>query len=528
MIQKFAWLILILVGLGLAGALPAAAQKRGGTVNWLLYGDPGRLDLHQASPLSVAQATGGIFSGLVQWDPGAPENIVPDLATSYDIKAGGSVFVFHLRKGVKWHDGKPFTSADVKATFDRLMDPNFRSRRCGAMIRPVVKSVEAVDKYTVRITLKFPTGIFISQMASAWCRIVAKHILERDGDLNHAKSQIGTGPFKFMTYKRNQIIEWKRNPDYYDSRYPYVDGVKIYIIKGKARQLAAAKAGKLDTMIYPRFNPSQIKELKNALGSKVKTYARAVNGFWTVMFNSQKEPFNKKDMRRAVFLGLDRQNLIDKGFEGYGTPCTILNPKIFGEFALTLKEVNATPGCRQPKGKDRAEARRLVKKHYPNGIDIEIVTRQVGNYPDRIQLVAAELHKIGINAKIRTYRSAPGYKVYAQGDFTIIGTQDHGFVLGDPHDVFAFIFAKDGGRNWGNWDNAKVEAMITQGLQETDKGKRIKIYHELQRYLYSEDSPVVVIGANEGFYWENTRLKNFHQAGTVYDALTFMKVWLEE
>ncbi len=520
----------LVICLAMLGAGPVAAQtpKRGGTVNFVAYGDPARLDLHKESVLAVAIATGGVFSGLLQWDPARTDKIVPDLATGYEVSNNGKTYTFKLRRNVRWHDGKPFTARDVQASMDRLLDPDFKGRRCGTMMKETVESVSTVDDYTMRFQMKFPNLIFLSQIASMWCRIYPAHILKRDGNFTDAKSQIGTGPFKFKRYKRNQIIEWVRNDDYYDKRYPYVDGVKIHILKGATRQLAAAKAGLTDTMIYPRFNKSLNMELKKERGDKVLVYKKAVNGFWSVIFKSQREPFNKKDIRRAVYLGIDKQKMIEKGLEGLGVPCAILEPNIHGDYALSLEEVNKMPGCRQPKDQDLAEARRLVKKHYPDGVDIEMVTRQVSNYADRIQLMAAELRKIGFRVKIRTYRSAVGLKTYGQGNFAIIGTQDHGFALPDPHDVFSLLYSKGGGRNWGHWFDQGTQDLIDQAKMENDRAKRVKLYHKLQRRLFNGDMPVISIGYNEGFYWQHARLKNYYHGLTVYDALTFMKVWLDE
>ncbi|MBI3325245.1 MAG: hypothetical protein HYZ81_00875 [Nitrospinae bacterium] len=127
-------------------AIPAAEQpQRGGLLNWFVYADPARLDIHTESPLSVQQAVAGVYSGLLQYDPDDPTKIVSDLAERWEASPEGKVYTFFLRKGVKWHDGQPFTAADVKATLDRVLNPDFRSPRCGSMLKPLVARVEAAD-----------------------------------------------------------------------------------------------------------------------------------------------------------------------------------------------------------------------------------------------------------------------------------------------------------------------------------------------------------------------------------------------
>jgi len=240
--------VAVLFTLGAPMTAPAAAQEKprtGGILTWFDYGDPGRLDVHAESPLVVQQATAGVFSGLLHYDPDEPSKVVGDLAERWTVSPDGKTYTFHLRKGVKWHDGQPFSSADVKASFDRVLNPDFKSPKCGASLKPMVASVEAVDANTVEFKLKFAAAPFLPSIASAWCRVAAKHILTKFGDLNSAEAQIGTGPFKFKKYERGSVIEWEKNPNYFIPGLPYVDGVKQFILVGGPTQLAAAKASKI-------------------------------------------------------------------------------------------------------------------------------------------------------------------------------------------------------------------------------------------------------------------------------------------
>ncbi|MFQ5896074.1 MAG: ABC transporter substrate-binding protein [Nitrospinota bacterium] len=532
--RKGSWtvLALIVVFVVWAAAPVAVAEKprRGGVLNWLDYADPRSLDIHAESPLAVQQALAGVYSGLLQYSPQDPSKIIPDLATSYDVSDGGTVYTFHLRKGVKWHDGKPFTAADVKATFDRVLDPKFRSPRCGStLLKPIVKSVQVVDDYTVKFTLKFPAGTFIPSVASAWCRIAAKHILEKYGNLRTAKTAIGTGPFKLKRYVRRSVIEWVRNKDYFIKGLPYLDGVKQFILVGRTTQLAAAKAGKVGLWLtWPPLPKSLAQEIKKARPEEVDIYQWSINTVYEVYLNIDKPPFNIPDMRRAVHLAIDRQEIIDKVFEGSGVPCAILDPKLFGDFALPMEEVMKTPGCRQPKDKDIAEARRLVRKHYPNGLDVEIATRAVANYVDRTQLLIQHLRRIGIRGKLKTYESAVGFRQWGKRNFTIIGSQDTAMIIPDPHGAFALLWHSKGGRNYPRWKSARVDALVGKAMRETDRAKRVKMYHELQRILLREPLPTITVAWMEGWFFKDRRVKNYRPSCTVYDNNTFQNVWLSK
>jgi peptide/nickel transport system substrate-binding protein len=523
--------IAIVAALALLLALPtgpALAQKRGGIVNWMIYSDPARLDFFTVSVLASQQAVAGIYSGLLQFSPEKPDEVIPDLATSYDASDGGKTYTFHLRHGVKWHDGKPFTAADVKATWHHMQDPDTKARRCHSMVSPLVDSWQVVDDYTVRFQLKFAAPTFIPAVASAWCRVAAKHILDGHKDLQAAEAQIGTGPFKLKRYERGSVIEWERNPDYYNPNLPYVDGVKQYVLKGMDRMVAAAKAGQIDTWdTWPPLSKTRAEEIKAARGDSAKIYLWPINTLWAVHMNPNKAPFDNPDIRRAVSLALDRHELMEKGLEGAGTPCAILDPNIYGDFALSVAELETMPGCRKDKkAQDIATAEALVKKHYPNGVDFEMVYRSVGNYVDRIQVVADQLGKIGLRGHIKSYESAAGLATFAKQDFTMIGTQDSAMYLQDPSGLFSLLYTKGAAHNWEQWEDPAVKTMADEALHETDHKKRVEMYHKIQRHILTSDNATPIVGWVAGWFYTDNRLQNYRRANTVYDNNTFQDVWL--
>ena len=521
--------VVLLVGLGAGGGATQEKPRYGGVLTWFDYGDPGRLDVHAESPLVVHQATAGIWSGLLHWDPDDPAKITGDLAERWRASPDGKTYTFELRKGVKWHDGQPFSAADVKATFDRILNPEFKSPKCGASLKPMVASLEVLDRYTVRFRLKAPVVSFLGAIASAWCRVAAKHVLEKYGDLDRPEAQIGTGPFKFKRYERGNLIEWEKNRDYFVPGLPYLDGVKQYILVGGPTQLAAAKVGRVmlwDT--WPPMRKTQVAELARARGNEIDTYQWPVNAIYAIYMNVQKPPFSNPDLRRAVNLAVDRQELVEKALEGAGVPCAILDPKLVGDFALPFEEVAKIAGCRQPKDQDIAEAKRLVEKHYPNGIDVEFAVRAVGNYLDRAQLLVGQLTRIGIRGTIKSYESAAGYAAFGKGDFTLIATQDRGMNSTDPGDVFHLVYTTEAGSNYARWSDPKVDDLAARALRESNRERRKQLYWELQRHILSDAPGAVAVGWVEGWFFRDKRVINYKPAKTAYDNNTFMKVSLRE
>lgn len=512
-----------------AGHVPAQEQPRyGGVLTWLEYADPGRLDIHSESPLSVLQAVAGIYSGLLQYGPDDPDQWGSDLAERWETSADSLVYTFHLRRGVKWHDGQPFTAADVKASLDRITSPEFRSPRCGTMLTPLVERTDIVDEHTVNVRLRFATPIFLPALASAWCRIVPKHILERDGDLTQPKSIIGTGPFTFKRYVRSSVIEWERNPNYYNPKLPYLDGVKQYILVERATQVAAAKSGQIMLWnVGPPMRKGEAEEVKQARGDQADVYEGALGAIGVVYMHHQKPPFDNPDVRRAVYLALDRQEIFARAYEGSGTPCVILDPQLFPEYALSMEEVQQGLGCRQPKEQDIAEAKRLIDQHAPGGFDLDVVVRALGPfYTDPAQLIVQQLRRIGIRGTMRTMESAAGFAAYARGDFHFIGGQGTLINSPDVHDPFSFIFHSKGSRNYSGYHDAKIDELIERGLRETDSTRRREIYRELQRYILSQPLPQLTLGWYSGYRYVDKRVRNFKPGKLDYEGLTHTTLWL--
>lgn len=522
-------LIALLVVLTSAGAAPAAEQPRyGGVLTWLEYADPGRLDLHSESPLSVLQAVAGVYSGLLQYGPDDPDQWGPDLAERWDASADGRDYTFRLRRGVKWHDGQPFTAVDVKATLDRVTSPTFRSPRCGTMLSPLVERTDVVDDHTVKIRLKFATPVFLPTLASAWCRIVPKHILERDGDLTQPKSIIGTGPFKFKRYVRGSVIEWERNPNYYNPKLPYLDGVKQFILIERATQVAASKSGQILLWnVGPPMRKGEAEEVKHVRGAQADVFVWPAGSIGIVYMNHKKPPFDNPEVRRAVHLAIDRQEIYARAYEGDGTPCVILDPQLFSEYALPSEEVQRGLGCRQPKERDIAEAKRLLDQHVPGGFDLEVVVRALGPfYTDAAQLIVQQLRRVGVRGTMRTMESAAGFAAYARGDFHLIGGQATLINSGDVNDPFSFIFHSKGSRNYSGYHDPKIDDLADRGMRESDPTRRRDIYRELQRHILTQPLPQLTLGWYSGWFYVDKRVRNFKQSKLAYEGLTHATLWL--
>src|SRR5690242_7767964 len=231
-----------------ATAMPAFAQKAGGILQMLDFASPASMSIHEESTIAAGIPMMGVFNNLVVFDQHVPQNsvasIVPDLASDWSWDEDRTALTFHLRPGVKWHDGKPFTAADVKCTWDRLRgaDPDkFRINPRKAWYRNV-EDITADSEYEVTFHLRRPQPYLIALLASGQSPVYPCHVPTREMRTH----PIGTGPFKFVEYKPNERIRVTRNPDYWKKGRPYLDGIEYTIIGSPATWQLAFVAGRLD------------------------------------------------------------------------------------------------------------------------------------------------------------------------------------------------------------------------------------------------------------------------------------------
>jgi len=232
----------------LLAAGTAFAQKSGGILQMLDFASPASMSIHEESTITAGIPMMGVFNNLVVFDQHVAQNslasIVPDLASDWSWDETGVASTFHLHQGVKWHDDKPFTAADVKCTWDRLRGVDadkFRINPRKAWYRNIAEITTNGD-YEVTFHLNRPQPYLIALLASGQSPVYPCHVPLRDMRTH----PIGTGPFKFVEYKPNEHIRVVRNPDYWKPGRPYLDGIEYTIIANPATQLLAFVAGKLD------------------------------------------------------------------------------------------------------------------------------------------------------------------------------------------------------------------------------------------------------------------------------------------
>src|SRR5712664_4048942 len=352
-----------------------------------------------------APKRGGILNTLLTEDP--PGLLIPELAERWSWQDNFCNLVFFLKKHVRWHDGQPFTSRDVKYTFDVFREASEAPAKLRLSPRKDwyanVEAIEAPEPHTVVFRLKRPQPSLLLMLASGYSPVYPAHI-----PLAELRQRcVGTGPFRFKQYARGQVIELERNPDYFVPGRPYLDGIRYTIIGERGTRLAALQAGRLDAFVPLDVTKTMAESLKKSAPSLVITEV-GQNGSDNVILNHKRPPFDNPAVRRAVNLALDRNAYVRSVRQNGAVTGAALMPKPLGFWGLPDPELRTLAGYRDP-AKDKAEAKRLLAGagHGPDKpLRVDLVTRTLPIYLDLASFVVDQLRLIGMEATIKQLDTA--------------------------------------------------------------------------------------------------------------------------
>jgi peptide/nickel transport system substrate-binding protein len=441
--------------------------------------DAGTMDPRLAIDTSAARMQELIFSGLVRLDA----NLVPqpDLAVSWEFTSP-TTLVFQLREGVTFHDGSPFTAADVVHTFTTLTDPDFGAPR-RALYAPI-ESVQALDDHTVEFTLAHPYAPLLQYLDMGIVPAAASQRLGEDfGD-----QPIGTGPFRLAGWDRGATIRLSAFDDYHFGR-PNVDEVVISVIPDNNVRLIAAEAGDLH-LIHSPVPPQDLDRLR-AAGDLVVESTTAL-GYTYLNLNLRNPVLEDVRVRQALAFLTDKQTISEVIFEGMDSPGeSFLLPNTYyysddvvhyeydPERAMALlDEAGWTVG---PGGVREKDGQRL---------SLELTTNIDPNRQQILEFLQGEWAQAGVEASVRVYEwpSFIGDVQNARYDVGLIGW----LLLTDPDRATYLQFRSDGGNNYGAYSNPRVDALLDRGRAETDPDARRAIYEEIAQVV-TEEAPYIFL-----------------------------------
>jgi peptide/nickel transport system substrate-binding protein len=507
------------------------AQKPGGILRIPARDSPASLSIHEESTLSTEGPMMAVFNNLVIFDQHVPQNslqsIVPDLATSWSWSDDGTGLRLALRQGVKWHDGKPFTAADVKCTWDMLAGKTSEKFR----INPRKSWYGNLDKvttngdYEVTFHLRRPQPSLIALLATGWSPVYPCHI----SPAQMRQHPIGTGPFKFVELKPNESIKLTRNPDYWKPGRPYLDGIEYTIIRSPATEILAFAVGNFDRTELSILSIPLLKEIRNQVPQAICDVVP-----WNVsrdlIINPAAAPLDNLDLRRAIALTLDRKAFVDIIGAGQGQIGATLMPPPEGIWGMPPDMVKTLPGYDPDVSKNRAEAGRIMEKlgYGPDKrLKIKVSTRDLPAYRDPAVLLIDQLKEIYIEATLETVDTVQWYPRVMRKEYAI-GLTTSENELDDPDQKFYENYVCGADRNYTGYCNPQMDQRIDEQSMEPDPEKRRRLVWEIERML-AEDGARPII-----FYPRSGTCRYPHVKGltaivnSVYNGWRMEDVWLDK
>ncbi|HXF64314.1 MAG TPA: ABC transporter substrate-binding protein, partial [Caldilineaceae bacterium] len=467
---------------------PGGSPKRGGVIRTAFGVTTANYDLHQGG---AAHVLCQMYNNLVRRNlVDGLRTIIPDLAASWEVSEDGLTYTFALREGVKFHDGEPFTADDVAATLDRIMNPpeNIISPLQAELA--MVDTVEVVDPMTVRIVLNAARAYFLDVLANTNMCIYSKKSLEENNyDLREVIAP-GTGAFKYVDYRTAEKWTFERNPEYWDSELPYVDGIEMLHVAAWSDRGTALLTDQADLS----WNVS-VETWAEGEGNPDVGVAKLPNfaAYW-VIINAQKEPFDTPAMRRALHLAVSRQNLITAFATQEQINLTRWIP--YGDpYATPPEEIAQLPGYREDKSEDVAEAQALMAEAgHADGLQGVEILAAAGPQAELLAPALQDmlLRSLNIQSEIRIIeRSLLGQEMQAGNFQLVIDTPGHGISDISPR---ANLWWRTGGsQNWGGYSNAEFDALLDQIDNETDPATRQTLIDQALDVL-DQDPPWLLIG----------------------------------
>ena len=474
---------------------PVAAQTRGGTLVMIVQPEPPTLASYLSTAGPIGQVTAKVYDGLVEYDFDLKP--IPGLAESWTTSADGKTIAFKLQKGVKFHDGKPFTSSDVKFTILEVLK---KFHPFGASTFREVEGIDTPDEHTAILRLKGPAPYLMMALSARESPMLPRHLFEGADLQNHprANSPIGTGPFKFVEWQRGQFVRLDRNPDYWRPGRPYLDRVVARFIPDSATRAAAMERGEAHVAGLAAIYYSDVRRLEKLPHIEVTSRGyELLSALVELYCNTQRAPFDNPKVRQAIAYALDRQFVIDNIWFGFGRVATgpiSSNFKPAGWYSPEVRSYHVPNGLELANQLlDEAGYRRG-----PNGIRFEIVHdltpygeewRRFGEYMQQM------MERLGIKATLR-YEDVPTWlrRVFTSYDFQL--TSNWIFNLADPaigvHREYHSKAIRPGVvfQNAARWSSARADEVMDQAAVTLEPKKRAALYKEFQQ-LVVEATPVI-------------------------------------
>jgi peptide/nickel transport system substrate-binding protein len=475
---------------------PAAAQEKprpGGELLFVVPAEPPSYDAHRESTFALLHPAAPHYNTLLRPDPAdkSGTRIVGDLAESWTVSKDGFTYTLKLRQGVKFHDGSELTSKDVKATYDKIINPppGVASERKGEYVD--VEVVQAPDPFTIVFRLKWPSGSFLSSLASPWNWIYKADLLAKDPHW-YEKNVMGTGPFTFVEHVKGSHWVGKKNPGYWDKGKPYLDGYRALFVRDDAAQVAAVR-GERAHIQFRGFAPAQRDAMVQALGNKIAVQESPWDCALWVAPNHERKPFDDRRVRRALSLALDRYQgsqalakiAIVKEVAGVMVPGT--------PFATPTAELEKLAGYGHDIARNRAEAKRLLREAgVPDGFGFKLLNRGVPMPYEPVGVwLIDQWRQIGLNVTQEFAETAKYFADFRGGSFEVGVHFQCGYIVEPDLDLYMFQSKEISQANYARYTDKTLDELYRKQSRAADPEERKRLVREFEKRLLDEEAHYV-------------------------------------
>jgi peptide/nickel transport system substrate-binding protein len=491
---------------GLGPRRAAGQAKPGGTLTFASAALPPSLEPHMQGLDIWQRRKPLVYENLVWIDQNLEPQ--PELAERWEQKSP-TEYVFHLRPGVKFHNGKDLDAEDVKYTYDRVRDPKVSP---GANDLLAIKAIDVVDRHAVRFTLTGPFATFLVNIAGKYNGVIPKGSAGDGKEL--LTKGIGTGPFTIDEFDPSRRLALKRNPSYWGAQKPLLDAIVFQAIPDESSIVAGLRTGQVQLAEFASGLNFQV-----AKGIASLDTVQAPSTRWVVLdLAGDQEPTSKLEVRQAIALALDRAAILQIAGSGLGQRLGVLPPGL---------KYWAVPWQELPnQQRDVAKAKALLQKAgYPGRVSMKI--RNIVGFPAlaaALPVIVDNLREAGIDVTVETVDGGVWIKDWVVPQSPPTMNEWGGFV--DPDQAFHRHFhSAPGGKDFRRWKNAKADELLDSGRTILDRGRRKQVYDQVQR-LMAEDPISLPLYSPDLFYAMQKTVKGFqpHPTGFHY-GLRF--AWLE-
>jgi peptide/nickel transport system substrate-binding protein len=505
--------ILQAAGLGLGAlSLPrrarAQAPRPGGTIVSAQNNEATGLDPQLVPAFSRSRRSPLTYNQLVRFDENmAPQ---PELAESWSVSPNGLTWTFRLRQGVRFHDGQELTSADVKFTFDRLLEKS----AAGKADFIALDKVEPVGKHEVRFITKEPFASLVPALAGFYAFIISEAgVAKGGGDLN--KTTMGTGPFMLADWKVEQQMVFKKNPSYFKKGLPHVDEVIVRTIPDEANTVAALRTGQIHhAFIEDNKNWNLLKDEKALTG-----YRSSRLGYDFLNINASRGPLKDVRVRQAISWAVDRAAVLRVAAAGFGRltpPCTA---------PMKVWQLPEEQWTKYYKPDPDKAKKLLADAGHASGFTVKLSV--IPTFPTMVNgapVIAQNLKRVGITAEIENVEYAVWIKRWLAKDFDMTMNTTPGY--GDPDVAFFRALHSTKGQNWNSWSVPELDALLEEGRRTMDQKKRKEIYDRVQ-IMILENVPHLWLFSADNIDFTQASVKNWKQHATTM-LYGFEGVWLDK